>query len=144
MDKNSLFVKRKGNIFLINNKKITPRDKDYDSSGASHVRIVKFIGEYVLKIDRKDEYVDHCEKEVLFYKNEIEKDDKKYFQPPIKHGKHWIVQKKIKFKRGKRPKWAYEIIYKLEKKYGKWDFTNSGNWGIKEDDGQPILFDYGL
>jgi len=83
----------------------------------------------------------------------IENKDRKYFQKPIAgqiRGNGWIAQRLIHFKRGRKPKWAWQLAERLSDKYGilldcrerDGSFVSSVNWGITED-GKFKIYDWG-
>ncbi len=81
----------------------------------------------------------------------ISSKDRQYFQEPIATGRGWIAQRKIRFRRGRRPRWAYRLIGELAKKYNIEDFMNWDwetefphfNWCMRED-GTPVIYDWGV
>ena len=108
-------------------------------------RIMFKYGTKIIKVDSENtpygNLYNQCRNEVKLYKK-LDKCDKKYFCRPIKHGRKWVIQDIIKFKKGRRPKWAFDLVESLFFKYKLHDFHEE-NWGIKEN-GQPIIFDYGV
>jgi hypothetical protein len=64
-----------------------------------------FIGEgVVVKLDGDDGFScdRQCAREMSKWKSMC-KEDRKYFVKPIASGRGWIAQKKIKFRKGRRP-----------------------------------------
>jgi hypothetical protein len=91
-------------------------------------------------------------RELRIWKQLIEPRDRKYFVAPIAgqiRGNGWIAQRIIKFRRGRRPLWAYRLIGDILRKYGIHDVVEDGdgkiypvNWAMTLD-GQPIIYDWG-
>jgi len=104
--------------------------------------IVKKLGRY--------SWMDQSAREWHIWQR-IEKRDRKYFAAPIAHGRGWIAQRVVKFKRGRRPRAAWELAERLARKYGILNdcFETDGsfdlwvNWGVRED-GRVVIFDWGF
>jgi hypothetical protein len=92
-------------------------------------------------------------RELRIWQQLIEPCDKKYFARPIAgqiRGNGWIAERIIKFRRGRKPQWAWKLAEYLADKYGilrdcrerDGSFAYSTNWGIR-DDGRFVCYDWG-
>lgn len=98
-------------------------------------------------------YLRQSSRELRIWQQRIEPQDRKYFERPIAGqimGRGWIAQRIIKFRRGRKPRWAWELAERLSDKYGilrdcreiDGSFAFSVNWGIRED-GRFVCYDWG-
>lgn len=121
-------------------------------SGMGGCRRKCFYDNYIIKFDEPDDPKfpeDNSQnlREILLWKK-ISKKDRQYFPKMIQYSvrNHFIVQERIKFKRGRKAYAHRAIILGLIRKYNISDIGFCGindNWGVREN-GVPVIYDYGL
>ena len=100
------------------------------------------------------QHLHQSSRELRIWEHIINDGDKRYFQKPIAgqiRGNGWIAQRFVKFRRGRKPGWAWKLAEKLSDKYGilkdcresDGSFVYGFNWGITED-GQFVIYDWGF
>ena len=113
------------------------------------VRLIFKHNGFIYKVDSYDDIEDcrnesfktQCQIEVEFW-NDIEDQDKKYFQPIVAHGDYWVAQELIAYP-DRRDSENWPIIEGLADKYELDDIYEDKNWGTRED-GSPVIYDYGV
>ena len=107
-----------------------------------------FYGDQIIKFDNDYELIPSQNlREIELWKL-IEKKDRKHFAAinQYSYKDEYIVQERIKFKRGRKSRKHYDVIFDLIEKYEIGDIGFCGendNWGVRDND-VPVIFDYGF
>lgn len=85
--------------------------------------------------------------EIRFYLSKLKNEDRKYFPKLFAYDlkKAFLIQERIKFKRGRLSSKQTEILNKLIKKYKFTDISCERGWkyncGVKKN-GTPVIYDF--
>jgi hypothetical protein len=142
---------------LVNGK---PAKRLYLASEHQGERLIYRRGSVIVKVEPPMPAFDQSARELYLWNQLIEEEDKWCFGPILAGEKArrghrgWIAQPFYRFRRGRRPTSAWELVRYLGEKYNIQDFINWSdepadypimNWGMirKRKKIQPIIFDYG-